>query len=222
MSSSVELESFGNWRGVSLEVAPWDTGHAQVDLSAACMFTHELDSTGIKGGLLHLDQALGGRLTALRRSGSFKAKFMETLLVSTPPTGVQAKSLLIVGLGTPSAWTADITAHAVSVAVRTAVQRGDRSMAFAPSLLDSGLNPERTVDITRGMVKAVIDTIEAQLRIAECGLANAPVLCRVVFDVGASRIDMTRESFRDSFQIVAAYVPATGENEPPSDKREEQ
>jgi hypothetical protein len=53
------------------------------------------------GGLLHLDQALGGTLTSLRRSGHFRADAMETLLLDRPPATIHARSVLVIGLGDP-------------------------------------------------------------------------------------------------------------------------
>lgn len=213
-----QRQSFGTWRGISLEIAAWDAAHAEVDLSAACMFTHETAKTGFKGGLLHLDQALSGTLTALRRSGEFKADFMEPLLISKPPTTVKAKAVLLIGLGNPSSWTAEASAHAVATVVRAAVYRGDQSMAFAPSLLDSGLSPDQTGGVAFNMVRAVIEMIEMQMRIAERGLACAPVLQRIVFDVGSSRVDATTEFFRESFERVALSMSATSVNDPVSAK----
>ena len=76
----------GTFDGVEFDVVAWGPAHADVDISVACMFEHELGA-GMTGGLLALDDALGGQLARLRAAGAFRAQAMETLLVTTPPPG---------------------------------------------------------------------------------------------------------------------------------------
>ncbi|MFS2019743.1 hypothetical protein ACEN88_24570, partial [Massilia sp. CT11-108] len=52
----------GTADGVQFDVVAWGPSHADVDFSVACMFEHELGG-GMAGGLLALDQALGGQLS---------------------------------------------------------------------------------------------------------------------------------------------------------------
>lgn len=68
--------------GVVFDVVAWGPAHADVDFSVACMFEHEADGAAISGGLLALDQALGGHLTRMRADGAFLAQPMETLLIT--------------------------------------------------------------------------------------------------------------------------------------------
>ncbi|WP_322023759.1 M17 family peptidase N-terminal domain-containing protein [Burkholderia sp. BCC1977] len=188
-------QSIGRWRDVSFEVAAWDGVGAQVDLSCGCMFAHEATGDGPTGGLRHLDIALSGALTGLRREGHFRAAPMETLLISHPPAGIAARTLLLVGLGDPASWTIERTADAVATAARTAMQQGVESAAFAPSILDGGLTTAATAGMPQAMVKAVLAVIDTRYRIAELGLAAPPFLRRWVFDVGAARFDGAVEHF---------------------------
>ena len=87
---------------VVFDVVAWGPAHADVDFSVACMFEHELGDVGIAGGLLALDQALGGQLTRLRATGAFRAQPMETLLVTLPPPGMVPRAVLVIGLGDPA------------------------------------------------------------------------------------------------------------------------
>src|SRR5437868_6764706 len=92
----------GTFDGVVFDVVAWGPAQAEVDVSVACMFEHELNGAGLAGGLLALDQALGGHLTQLRREGAFRAQPMETLLVTQPPAGISARAVLVIGLGDPA------------------------------------------------------------------------------------------------------------------------
>jgi len=190
--------TIGTANGVSIDLAAWDAVQAQVDLSVACMFAHEKAGSGPAGGLRHLDEALGGALTTLRSSGSFKAAFMETLLVSVPQTGIAADALLIIGLGDPAGWTPATSASAVAAAVRQAAQRGARTVAFAPSLLDAGFDASSIAGVTPQMLAALVEALESQKRIAEHHLAPPLSLARWVFDVGAAHFDGAFAQFRDA------------------------
>ncbi|HEX8478003.1 MAG TPA: hypothetical protein VF663_06695, partial [Telluria sp.] len=85
----------GTRDGVDFDVVAWGPAHAAVDISVACMFTHEMGNAGMAGGLLALDQALGGALARLRLQGAFRAEPLETLLVTTPPNGIAARAVLV-------------------------------------------------------------------------------------------------------------------------------
>ncbi|BBA38741.1 MULTISPECIES: M17 family peptidase N-terminal domain-containing protein [Burkholderia] len=197
----------GSWRDVTFEVAAWDGVGAQVDLSCGCMFAREAAGEGPTGGLRHLDLALSGALTGLRREGYFLAAPMETLLISRPPAGIEAGSLLLVGLGEPASWTIAVTANAAATAARTAMQQGARSVAFAPSVLDGGLATAATEGMPEVMVMAVLATIATRYRIAELGLAALPSLRHWVFDVGASRFDGAVEHFGNALATALSQRP---------------
>jgi len=190
----------GEWRGVCFEVAEWDGAGADVDMSFACMFTHEAADGGPAGGLLHLDEAVGGALTALRSSGNFRADQMETLLFRTPPAPISAKTVVVIGLGDPSAWNAAVTARAVAAGMRMAVQHGVTSAAFAPSLKDAGLasGPDGEFEVI--MLKAAIEAIDSEARIAELGLAPAVSIRRWAFDAGAAHFEGTADRFEAAFK----------------------
>jgi len=198
----------GSWRDISFEVAAWDGVGADVDLSCGCMFAHEATGDGPTGGLLHLDTALSGALTGLRRDGYFRAGPMETLLVSRPPAGIAARALLLVGLGDPADWTVETTAQAAATAARTAMQQGVRSVAFAPSVLDSGLTTGVTGNMPEAMVKAVLAAIDAQHRIAGLGLTPEPALRHWVFDVGAPRFEGAVAHFGSALAAAQSQSPS--------------
>jgi hypothetical protein len=186
----------GSWRGVAIEVAAWDGVAAEVDLSCACMFSHEVRDRGPKGGLAHLDAALGHAVTDLRRDGYFHADEMETLLVGRPPAGIAAGRVLIVGLGAPSPWTPPVMGRAVAAAYRSAVQQQVGSVAFAPSMLDGGLDPSVTGNVASAMLKGLAGAIDVQARLAELGLAAPPTISRWVFDVGEARFAAAADRFK--------------------------
>jgi leucyl aminopeptidase len=88
--------------------------------------------------LLTADQAVKAAAAAVLLSGEYKAGANETLLLHAP-AGLQARRLLIVGLGKQAKVTVDKVRNAAGAAVRFAKPRGIRELVFA--LPDSDLLP---------------------------------------------------------------------------------
>ncbi|SDA35719.1 M17 family peptidase N-terminal domain-containing protein [Sphingomonas sp. NFR15] len=185
----------GTLHGVAIEVAAWDGSAAQVDLSCACMFEAELGGGPPTGGLAHLDHALSGTLLWLRGEGIFHANVGETLYIDQPPATVAARALLILGMGSPIGWSASALSSAVRLAVSTALALGASSGALAPSMLDSGLEPDQTSGAPKAMVAGLAAALDAQARLQAIGLVQRTSLSSWSFDVGAPRFSHAVAAF---------------------------
>jgi hypothetical protein len=193
----------GTFDGIEFDVVAWGPAHADVDISVACMFEHELGA-GMTGGLLALDDALGGQLARLRAAGAFRAQAMETLLVTTPPPSVTARAVLVVGMGDPTTLDGDVLRRACRVALREAVRFGARSMAFAPSVLDAGHTDNAALAMQDVVLDGVLGALRAERMLAEAGLAHAPALRHCTFDVGAPRLLAAGRAFAAAFERLTA------------------
>ena len=203
-TSSPARHPIGIAHGVTFDVVAWGPAMAEVDLSIACMFEHEVDGAPITGGLLALDQALGGQLTRLRAGGAFRAQPMETLLVTTPPAGMAPagmapRAVLVIGLGDPSLLTSDLLRRATRVAMREAIRHGALSMAFAPSVLDAGHTDNAALNMPEVMLDGMLGALAAEFLLAETGLAGEPLLRHCTFDVGAPRVESAALAFAAAF-----------------------
>ena len=201
----------GSAEGVDFDVVAWGPAQAAVDFSVACMFEHEMDGAGMAGGLLALDQALGGYLGQVRATGAFRARPMETLLVASPRPGLAARSLLVIGLGDPATLDGARLRRATCVAMREALCHGATSMAFAPSVLDAGHTDNAALNMQEVMLDGMLEALRGKRLLAAAGLAAAPVLRRCTFDVGAPRIDAAARAFVAAFaQLTRQGMPAFG------------
>lgn len=213
-----EQAQIGSWRGVQLGLAVWDAAKADVDVSFACMFAHELAGEGPAGGLRHLDDALGGALTNLRREGRFRAEPLDMLRINGPPTAIAAGAIILLGLGDPAAWTPALTGRAAATAIQVASLQGAKSAAFAPSILDAGFPKDATVDLPFAMMEAVLDAIDLQDRVAVLGLAEPSTLRRWVFDVGAPRFKDVVGQFRSALAALRPSAPRAAHDGPSLDR----
>jgi hypothetical protein len=193
----------GTRDGVAFDVVAWGPAQAAVDISVACMFTHEMGNAGMAGGLLALDQALGGALARLRVNGAFRAEPLETLLVTTPPDGIAAHAVLVIGLGDPAALDGNLLRRATRVAMREAIRFGATSMAFAPSVLDAGHVDNADLDMQVVMLDGMLGALRAEIMLSAAGLAAAPALRHCSFDVGAPRLEAAGAGFRAALERLS-------------------
>lgn len=194
----------GTTDGVVFDVVAWGPAYADVDFSVACMFEHEVGGAPVAGGLLGLDQALGGHLTRMRADGAFRAQPMETLLIASPPPGMLPRALLVIGLGDPATLDQDRLRQATRVAMREAIRHGARSLAFAPSVLDGGHTDNDALDMPAVMLDGMLSALRAELALASQGLAPAPALRHCTFDVGAARVSGAARAFAAAFAEMTA------------------
>jgi len=189
----------GTTDGVVFDVVAWGPADAHVDLSVACMFTHEVGGAAIAGGLLALDQALGGHLVGMRAAGAFRAQPMETMLIASPPPHMVPRAVLVIGLGDPATFDAERLRQATRVAMREAIRHGARSMAFAPSVLDAGHTDNAALDMPAVMLDGMLSALRAELALVDAGLAPPHALRHCTFDVGAARLPQASQAFADAF-----------------------
>lgn len=198
-------EPIGTRHGVTLLVAVRDAVTAEVDLSCAGVFAHELGAAAPVGGLAHLDAALDHAVTRLRAEGHFTAGEGETLLISRPPPGIAARRVLLVGLGAPEHWSPAVMGRAVALAARTALQLKTGAAAFAPGMLDGGLDPAATAGAAEAMVAGLLRALDAQARLEGLGLSEPSALTRWIFDVGGPRFASATAGFRAA--LAASPAP---------------
>jgi hypothetical protein len=192
--SKSEVRSIGTYRNVCLQVAAWDSVSAPVDLAISAMFQREMPGTRLGGGLSHLDNALRGAVVTLRQSGIFHGNEGETLMLSAPPAPIKAKAVLLVGAGDPISWTVETAYRTASTAMRTALRLGSASAAFAPSLLDSGLDHIATAGAAEGFMRGCLSALDDHAQ-----TPAASPLRRWVFDAGLAQLDGATAEFRGAF-----------------------
>ena len=191
-----DAATIGTWRGVRIDVAPRDAVSVEVKVASAGVFTHEIGRARPAGGLANLDAALGGAITRLRADGIFCADMGDVLTLSAPARPIHATTVLAIGLGDPAAWTLATMRQAVATAARETIRIEATSAAFAPSLLDSGLDADGLEGTPDAMLAGLFDTLSD---------VPTPTLSRWVFCVGAGRFEAVVEVFRASFERLAAH-----------------
>jgi leucyl aminopeptidase len=200
MSADLKQTKIGHYQNLDIELMTWDCTSAEVDLSCACIFEHEMDNRSFSGGLAHLDDALNGRLNEIRKNNWFSAKLNDALLINQTPSTIQASKVLLIGMGLPEDFTLERIWAAIKTAVKTAHQLELKSVAFAPSILDTGLNPPS--GLNELMLRSLKEELDRHTQLYLQHLVKKSEIERWVFDAGFQNYEAKAEQYIASFAKV--------------------
>lgn len=200
MSIDIKQTKIGHYQNLDIELVTWDCASAEVELSCACVFEHEMNNRSFSGGLAHLDEALNGRLNEIRKNNWFSAKLNDALLINQTPTKIQASKVLLVGMGAPEEFTLERIEIAIKTVVKTAHQLERKSVAFAPSILDTGLIPP--AGLNELMLRSLKEELDKHHQLYLQNLVKKSEIERWVFDSGFQNYEDKAEQYIASFARV--------------------
>jgi leucyl aminopeptidase len=135
---------------INLELKPL----AAIETEALVTYVFD-DSEGPQGRAAELDQAIGGLLGKLNKSGELTGKSLETTLIHAP-AGLQASRLLLVGAGKRDLFNRATLRKIAGVAVRYLKARSVHNAVFV--VREGGATEENAQAITEGIVTADFET----------------------------------------------------------------
>ncbi|MEX6689989.1 M17 family peptidase N-terminal domain-containing protein [Danxiaibacter flavus] len=157
-------KTWGTVDGMAIEGLVQGPSAAEAELQVACVFEYtEGDIFNAPAlpeplnGMVHLDHALNGLITDIRKSGKFSGHALETILITPPAGTLKAKKLLLIGLGDRNKFNADLMIQIGSVALREALNIGVTHFAFASDIKDAGIDSPTALvagNVTKGIVAA--------------------------------------------------------------------
>lgn len=150
--------------GISIEGLIQGPTAAQADLQVACVFEYTEGDIfnppalpAALNGMVHLDEALKGQITELRKTGKFAGHRFETIFIDPPKGTLKAQRLLLIGLGDRREFNEGVMQTVGSVAMREALLVGANSIAFASDIKDAGIDSKTALaaaEVTKGMISA--------------------------------------------------------------------
>lgn len=162
----VAPRTIGRRGSVSFKVAQIDVATIDVDLLVVGMFEQDVVD-GAKGGADQVDRILHGTLGRLQKGGIFKGSVGETLMLTTPPSPIMARSLMLVGMGRHLTSRYFATGQPAELAMQAALRMNARSAACLLTWLEPDL-PSETVEATaatmmKGALKAIDERAATEL-----------------------------------------------------------
>ncbi|MDN3656066.1 M17 family peptidase N-terminal domain-containing protein [Ferruginibacter paludis] len=158
----------GKVDGISIEAKVQSPSGQQTPLQVVCLFEYtEGDIFNPPAlpkelnGMLHVDEALHGLITELRKSGKFSGYRYETLLIDPPANTIPAKKLLLVGLGDRNIFDPAIMETVGRIGMREALRMGVTSYSHASDLKDAGI-ASPTASVAGLVVKGALEAYRTQ------------------------------------------------------------
>ena len=200
---------WGTVDGVEVEGAAQGPATEETPLQVACLFEYSEGDIfrsppalpAAQNGMVHLDQALHGGITELRKSGAFVGRRYETMLLTPPEGAIGAKQLLLIGLGNRKDFTPDVMIGVASVAMREALRAGVDRYAFASDLKDAGIDSP-TALVAANVVKGSFAAYRSELQLQKLGLSHHGRLSRITFLSGPAFYETAGQGIRDALAAM--------------------
>ncbi|WP_211172561.1 M17 family peptidase N-terminal domain-containing protein [Chitinophaga sp. Ak27] len=207
---------WGKVEGISIIGLVQGPGAAVAPLQVACVFEYTegdiFNSPALPAalnGMVHLDQALKGQLTELRKSGKFEGHYLETLLITPPKGALKAPRLLLIGLGDRRQFNADMMINVGAVALREASHMGVTSFAFASDIKDAGIDSP-TALVAGNVTKGIINACRTQRYLQQHHLAPAKPVIKATLLAGPAFFEIAGEGIQAA---IASFHHSTPTHE---------
>lgn len=175
----------GKADGIAIEGKVQSPSAQSTPLQIICIFEYqEGDLTSPQAlpraanGLLHVDEAMNGLITDLRKSGKFLGRRLETLLITPPKGTIPAQKLLLIGLGNRNDFTPDLMTDVGRVGMREALRLGVASYSHASDLKDGGIDSPTGI-VAVNVVKGAIEAYETEQYLVAKKLTSHKPLTKV-------------------------------------------
>ena len=201
---------WGNIDGLAIEGLVQGPSAAVSDLQIACVFEYTEGDIFIAppalpaalNGLVHLDEALHGMLTEMRKSGKFKGQALETILLNPTQKGeLASKKLLLIGLGRREDFNAELMKEVAHVAMREALRLGVSNFSFASDLKDAGVDSPTAV-VAENVVLGSIDAFRTQKWLGEKNMDQQPVLNKIILLAGPAFFETAGEGIKKAISSL--------------------
>ncbi|HEY4194796.1 MAG TPA: M17 family peptidase N-terminal domain-containing protein [Mucilaginibacter sp.] len=196
----------GKVDGIAIEAKVQSPSNQQTPLQVICVFEYVAgDITDppalprAANGLLHVDEALKGLITELRKTGKFAGHELETMLITPPKGTISAQMLLMIGLGDRNKFNADLMTKVGRVGMREALRLGVTSYSHASDLKDAGIDSP-TDAVAINVVKGATEAYETELFLKSKGLTNFKPLIKMTLLSGQPFFAPSGEAIRSFIQ----------------------
>jgi len=199
----------GKVQGIDVEVKVQSPSAQATPLQIACVFEYtEGDITNPPAlpaqlnGMLHLDEALHGIITQLRKDGRFSGHAFETLLITPPPGTIPAKQLLLIGLGDRHTFNAPLMYTVGAIGMREALRLGVTSYSHASDIKDAGIDSP-TAEVAENVVKGALDAYTTQLQLKDKKMSAFRPVVKLTLLSGPAFYQPSSEAIRHALATYA-------------------
>ena len=196
--------------GVSIVGLVQGPSAAVADLQIACVFEYTdgdiFNPPALPkdlNGMVHLDEALKGIITDVRKTGKFQGHALETLLITPPKGSLSSKKLLLIGLGDRNSFNAELMKEVGSVAMREALKLQVKTASFASDLKDAGIDSP-TALVAENVVLGAFEAYRAQSYLKSKSFSDEMKLKKLILLAGPSFFTVAGGGIQDAISKLNA------------------
>ncbi|MGK6341405.1 M17 family peptidase N-terminal domain-containing protein [Chryseobacterium sp. DT-3] len=204
------ITTWGKVDGVSVVGLVQGPSAAVADLQIACVFEYTEGDIfnppalpAELNGMVHLDEALKGIITEVRKKGQFKGYALETLLITPPKGSLASKKLLLIGLGDRNSFDAGLMKKVGSVAMREALRLNVKTVSFASDIKDAGIDSP-TALVAGNVVLGAFDAYRTQSYLNTQHLSEKMELQKLILLAGPSFFSVAGEGIKEAVSKLNA------------------
>jgi hypothetical protein len=198
-------------RGVKLKLRMEGPYTADVPLQVVCYFKYSPErAKRMFDAPVELDKRLGGVIASLREGGQFVGEQLETILIIPPKDSIEAKALLLVGLGNEDALSLELMEAVGRVSLREAARLGIGRVAFAPLIRDQGNSKFPTGDVATAVVRGMLLAYDTQKRLQKEGLSKEYTLEQWNVEAGPMYFDETAAGVQKAIEEADKAIKDRG------------
>lgn len=206
-SEEVKEQAFDAPYKVNVKVRMEGPYTADVPLQIVCYFKYTPEGAKrMSGAPVELDKRLGGVIASLRERGEFVGDELETLLIVPPKDSIQAKALLLVGLGDEDALSLQVMERVGRASLREAERLGVRRVAFAPLIRDQGNSKLGTGDVAKAVVRGMLLAYDTEKRLQKEGLTREFALEDWNVEAGEKYFDETATAVQETIRQTGKAI----------------
>lgn len=198
----------GKVDNIAIELMVQGPSTEATPLQIACVFEYtEGDITNppalpaAANGMLHLDKALQGIITDIRKSGKFAGHAFETLLIEPPAGTIAAKKLLLIGLGDRNKFNAAEMKTIGAIGMREALRLGVTSYAHASDLKDAGIDSP-TDTVTENVIKGAIEAYRTQTYLKGKNMSTFKPVTKITLLAGQTFFNASGEAAKKAIASI--------------------
>lgn len=196
-------ELIGRINGIEIEAVVQGPSAQKTPLQIACLFEY-VEGDIFKSppalpkdlnGMVHLDEALHGLITDLRKSNKFEGKFLETLLIVPPPNSIPAEKLLLIGLGNRNDFKPEMMRLVGLTGMREALRLEAESYSHASDLKDAGISSP-TADVAGYVIQGAIEASRTQMYLKKQNASEGLSVTKVSLLTGPAFFEDSKEGVK--------------------------
>jgi hypothetical protein len=160
------------------------------DLQVICLF-QSIPSNTLHGSLVEINKKLKGLLEQVRKPALFRGEAGETILISPPAGSLNARKLLVIGLGDSQSFTPQRMELVGSIVYREANRLGVSHPFFAPTILDGGVTKFGTGQVSEQLVSGFLRAAHTERTLSDAGASQGQVIQDLTFLAGSAHASDT-------------------------------